>query len=67
MKTHPICPNCSGTMLHHFGSHREYWFCRRCWQEMPDLETIIENKYYPQKQIVNLSIGLSNKNQPVSV
>ena len=33
-----ICPCCSTPMLHHYGNHREYWFCRNCWQEMPDIE-----------------------------
>ena len=32
-----ICPCCSNTMLHHIGNHRDYWFCRSCWQKMPDL------------------------------
>jgi hypothetical protein len=24
-------------MLHHLTHHRSYWFCRHCWQEMPNL------------------------------
>lgn len=42
-------------MLRHFGHRREYWFCRNCWQEMPDLESMKQVKYHSPKQIVNLS------------
>lgn len=45
-------------MLHHFGDHREYWFCRNCWQEMPNLETAKEKQYQQSKKILNLSFGL---------
>ena len=38
MKVLTICPCCSTPMLRHFGHQREYWFCRHCWQEMPDLD-----------------------------
>ncbi|BAY15006.1 hypothetical protein NIES21_07920 [Anabaenopsis circularis NIES-21] len=24
-------------MLRHFRLHETYWFCRQCWQEMPNL------------------------------
>ncbi len=56
-----ICPCCSTTMLHHFGNHREYWFCRNCWQEMPDLENTKEKRYQQSTKILalpNLSFGL---------
>lgn len=32
------CPCCSDVLLRHFKNHREYWFCRHCWQEMPLFE-----------------------------
>lgn len=67
MNIFAICPCCSTTMLHHLGNHREYWFCRHCWQEMPDLEAVKQNNYYRQHQIVNLSIGLLKLNKSVSV
>ena len=52
-----ICPCCSTLMLHHIGNHREYWFCRNCWQEMPDLEKFAEKRYRQSNRISNLSIG----------
>jgi hypothetical protein len=54
-----LCPCCSNNLLHHIGNHRDYWFCRTCWQEMPNLETTVEAKNsHRQNRIINLSIGL---------
>ena len=61
MKVLSNCPCCSNPLLHHFGNHREYWFCRHCWQEMPDLKTSPEKRYQKLSKILNLSTGyLSN-------
>ncbi len=35
MNTYATCPCCSNKLIHHISNHRDYWFCRRCWQEMP--------------------------------
>lgn len=67
MKIFTRCPCCSNIMLHHLDRDREYWFCRECWQEMPDLEVVKENRYNQQNQIVNLSIGLSKRKNPVLI
>ncbi|HEY9625455.1 MAG TPA: hypothetical protein V6C78_34365 [Crinalium sp.] len=32
------CPCCKNQMLRHIQHHHIYWFCRHCWQEMPDLK-----------------------------
>lgn len=32
------CPYCSSRVLRHFHNSRLYWFCRRCWREVPQLE-----------------------------
>ena len=53
-----LCPCCSNPMLHHIGNRRDYWFCRSCWQEMPDLNMIEKQSCDRQKRILNLSIGL---------
>lgn len=37
MNIFTICPCCSYPMLRHINNKRCYWFCRHCWQEMPDL------------------------------
>lgn len=29
------CPCCSNQLLRHIRGHELYFFCRRCWQEMP--------------------------------
>ena len=39
MNTKIFCPLCSTTLIHQISNHREYWFCRHCWQEMPNLES----------------------------
>ncbi|MEH1946052.1 MAG: hypothetical protein V7K77_03525 [Nostoc sp.] len=31
------CPCCSNQMLRHIRLQETYWFCRHCWQEMPNL------------------------------
>jgi hypothetical protein len=31
------CPCCSHVLLRHIRSHEVYWFCRNCWQEMPEM------------------------------
>ena len=54
-------------MLHHFRDHQEYWFCRKCWQEMPNLSVIKEHHKTPQHRIVNLSANLLKRNQVVTV
>lgn len=36
-----ICPCCSYSLLRHLRHQKIYWFCRRCWQEMPLLEEIL--------------------------
>ena len=58
------CPCCSNPMLHCIGNHREYWFCRNCWQEMPDLGEVKRSRSIHQSRIVNLSIGLRKLTRP---
>jgi predicted amidophosphoribosyltransferase len=35
------CPCCSETLLRHARHNHIYWFCPHCWQEMPDLESVV--------------------------
>ena len=37
------CPCCSYQMLHHIRGNQTYWFCRHCWQEMPNLDCCQRN------------------------
>ena len=62
-----ICPCCSSPMLHHFRHGKEYWFCRSCWQEMPNLSVIKEKNSCSQNQIINLSSSLVKLNKAVVV
>lgn len=61
------CPCCSNVMLHCLKHSKEYWFCRNCWQEMPNLESFEETKHRRRSKITNLSIGFPKLKQPLSV
>ncbi len=45
-------------MLHYINKGRDYWFCRNCWQEMPDFHSLEKLDCNGKNRIVNLSIGL---------
>ena len=62
MNTYTVCPCCSNTLLHHFADHREYWFCRHCWAEMPSLETVCQQNDRAIS-VVNLSARLPIQKQ----
>ena len=62
------CPCCSSLMLRHVGNHRNYWFCRRCWSEMPNISEIkTTSSCARQSQLVDLSIGVKRLNKAVLV
>lgn len=67
MSLFTICPCCSHTLLHHISNHREYWFCRNCWQEMPDLEAFKHQTFHRQSQVTNLSYGFPKLKEAVAV
>ncbi|WP_456057577.1 hypothetical protein [Aerosakkonema funiforme] len=52
------CPCCSHTMLRHIRSNEVYWFCRNCWQEMPNFE-----QKRTRSILVNLSTTLGIREQ----
>ncbi len=35
------CPCCSHTLIRHIRSQRVYWFCRHCYQEMPNPDSFL--------------------------
>lgn len=45
------CPCCSNTLLRHIRSTGVYWFCKHCYQEMPNCDRVLSNS----KTITNLS------------
>ncbi|MEL6580140.1 MAG: hypothetical protein AAFQ14_10325 [Cyanobacteria bacterium J06621_12] len=53
-----VCPCCNSTLLHHFRDRREYWFCRQCWQEMPDLNNLKLDSQGLHKKTVSPPISL---------
>ena len=66
MNTLTVCPCCSNTMLHYISNHRDYWFCRHCWQEMPNLSVVEKlGCNNGHNRILSSSIGL-NKLVPVA-
>jgi hypothetical protein len=34
------CPCCSNNLLRQLRSHKVVWFCRHCWQEMPNVSAM---------------------------
>lgn len=67
MNTFAVCPCCSNTMVRQVSHYKTYWFCRSCWQEMPDLPIIREENYHRQNRLVNLSINSVKRNQAFTV
>jgi len=65
MNASNTCPCCSSPLTHHFGNHREYWFCRHCWSEMPNLEVSPRLKHRQSTKIVNLSTVFNKPNRSV--
>ena len=63
MKNIIACPCCSNRLLHHFSNHREYWFCRHCWQEMPNID-IIEYRQ-DREYTLTMPIKMNSSRQPL--
>jgi len=59
MNTPAFCPCCSSKLIRHIDGHRDYWFCRTCWSQMPILnkkERDPQKNYHHQstkKQTIN--------------
>ena len=39
-----LCPCCNNTLIKEFRHQEFIWFCRSCWQEMPDLASLLNQK-----------------------
>ena len=50
-----VCPCCSRSMLHHISDRKDYWFCRHCWSEMPNLAEV---KQSVSPRLIDLSVRL---------
>ncbi|WP_071880867.1 hypothetical protein [Geitlerinema sp. PCC 7407] len=48
------CPCCSNQLLRHARRNGVYWFCPRCWQEMPDLVSTVVNHRHRIQQLERL-------------
>lgn len=42
------CPCCSHAMLRHIRHNQIYWYCRHCWQEMPNFNSSNSLSKYSQ-------------------
>jgi ribosomal protein L37AE/L43A len=68
------CPCCSHTMLRHIRHNQIFWYCRHCWQEMPNLNASPSLAKYSQslenliqrKSLVNEFIKTEKLCQKVS-
>jgi len=54
------CPCCSDQLLRHARHNEVYWFCTHCWQEMPDLASIMLKKQQNRQQLERLLGGYSS-------
>lgn len=50
MKSYAVCPCCSNKLMHHISNHRDYWFCRSCWQEMPAIKMVVAESKEDERQ-----------------
>lgn len=69
MKTYALCPCCSNKLMHHISRHRDYWFCRGCWQEMPliNIEIIEEETHnFNNERKINVK-AIANLVKPTKV
>ncbi|HBB32034.1 MAG TPA: hypothetical protein DDZ80_08045 [Cyanobacteria bacterium UBA8803] len=53
-----ICPCCSHPLLRQTRNHNLYWFCRHCWQEMPNFSDT-QIAYYQYRQSLENLVNLS--------
>ena len=54
------CPCCSTQLLRHARHNGVYLFCTHCWQEMPDLSSIVHQRHHRAQRLerlINLSTG----------
>lgn len=65
MNTLSVCPCCSDRLIHYLKDYREYWFCRHCWSEMPNLEALKADKNYNPAKIVKLPVKLPKFHESV--
>lgn len=48
------CPCCSNQLLRHARHNGVYWFCSHCWQEMPDLSSMLAKRNQRVQQLERL-------------
>lgn len=45
------CPCCSNLLLRKLRSHQVVWFCRHCWQEMPNVSAMTGTISHHSRQV----------------
>lgn len=64
MNISALCPCCYSKLIRHIDGHRDYWFCRTCWTEMPIIDrddTESEDNYERDRLTTEKTIN-SHKN-----
>ncbi|AFZ03954.1 hypothetical protein [Calothrix sp. PCC 6303] len=57
------CPCCSHVLLRHVRGNETYWFCRNCWQEMPEMNVTRINL---EAMTQHKNIARNNRKRPPS-
>ncbi len=65
----PTCPCCSDTLVKHIRSREVHWFCRHCYQEMPNYDSILGNSLETAAHLIHYSsvIKVNNTKQKTLV
>lgn len=56
-----ICICCHTKLLYHLNQSKAYWFCPNCYQEMPDVLTVIKKTKIRQKHNILEKHTTTNK------
>ena len=64
------CPCCSTQLLRHARHNGVYLFCPHCWQEMPDLNSLVHNRHQRVQRLERLisisTTSLMNKKDTIN-
>jgi hypothetical protein len=56
------CSCCNDLLLRHIRRGQVAWFCRTCWQYMPDLESIVGLQHKPVTKHLKKSLKVLQSN-----
>jgi hypothetical protein len=61
------CPCCSNILLRQLRSHQVVWFCRHCWQEMPNVSAMTGALPRHSRQVSQPTRQASQQTRPISI